>query len=106
MYLFTEKSVRKARASGSYFLVLDKQSEEDRKILVIHETLYRLYIDYEKDPDAIFKDKKDDTIWRKHRLSFEKAYFFVWVLDSKPGDEGDEFLENTTEESADGLSKS
>jgi hypothetical protein len=106
MYLFTEKPIRKAKASGGYFLVLDKQSEEDRKIVIIHETLDRLYIDYEKDPDAISKDKKDDTIWRKYRLPFEKACFFVLVLGSKPGDEGDGFLENTTEETADDLWKS
>lgn len=47
--------------------------------------------------------KGQTTLWRKHRIPFEKACFFWLVLASKPGMEGAEFLQNTTRETADGL---
>jgi hypothetical protein len=104
MYAFIEaitgdkKKVRSVEVA--FFMVLDKQSEEDRKVVLISKSFACLYIDEENEEPG---DKADSVIWRKHRIPFEKACFFWLVLGAKPGDEGDEFLQNTTRETPDGL---
>lgn len=106
MYEFIEtipKDRKKAVGTDpGFFMVLDKQSEEDRKVVLIDKSLGSLYID-KANEDVVADDGTNDTIWRKHRIPFEKACFFFLVLMSHPGDEGDEFLQNTTKETADGL---
>lgn len=61
-----------------------------------------MYVD-EENEDEVTDEGTDDTVRKKHRIPFEKACFFWLVLASKPGMEGDEFLQNTTRETADGL---
>jgi hypothetical protein len=106
MYAFIEeitgdkKNVRSVEVA--FFMVLDKQSEEDRKVVLISKSLSCLYIDAENE-DGITDDEMKSIIWRKHRIPFEKACFFWLLLGAKPGDEGDEFLQNTTKETPDGL---
>lgn len=83
-------------------MVLDKQSEQDHKILLISKGLRSLYDDeYDQSPKA--PNTPEDIIWRKHRVPFNKVAFFASIYAAKPGMEGDEFLQNTTLHTAEGL---
>jgi hypothetical protein len=94
------------RIIANLFMVLDKKSEEDRKVVLIDKTsrtVYAMRDNAGTDNDDVVYEGADDILWRKHRIPFEKAAFLWLLLMSKPGDEGDEFLENTTYETIDGL---
>lgn len=41
---------------------------------------------------------RERTVWRRHRVPFEKAFFYQAMLTAMPGNEGDEFLEETEKE--------
>lgn len=89
------------RIASTFFMVLDKNSEKDRKVVLIckcSRTLYKVV----QDEDVRY-DGAEDRIWRKYRIPFEKVAFIYLVFMSKPGDEGDEFLQNTTQEKLEGL---
>ncbi|KAF2827415.1 hypothetical protein CC86DRAFT_405543 [Ophiobolus disseminans] len=106
MYTFPELTCKDEEISNrlisAYFLVLDAQSSKDRQVVLINKTLGSLYID-EADDVQITNDGKDDTVWMKHRIPYEKVAFFCLVRESHPGDEGDEFLQNMTKETIEGL---
>jgi hypothetical protein len=106
MYVFIKKIPKDMKNSvgidRSLFMVLDKKSEEDRKVVLISQGLASLYVD-EENENEVTDNGMGEIIWRKHRIPFEKASYFWLVLASKPGDEGDEFLQNTTTGTADGL---
>jgi hypothetical protein len=76
-----------------YFIVLDAASEQDRQVVLITKSLRSLYVENkEDDMRRLCELGKDDFIWRKHRIPFEKACKFWLVLMAEPGMEGDEFL--------------
>jgi hypothetical protein len=83
------------------FMVLDKKSEEDRKVVLISRSSRTLYTQDEN--DEVRFDGVDDIIWRRHRIPFEKAASFWLLVSAMPGDDGDEFLQNSTLRSIDGL---
>jgi hypothetical protein len=86
----------------SFFMVLDKQSATDRKVVLIDKGLRCFYVN-EDEEYKVCDHSNDDILWRKHRIPFEKVCFFWLVLEAKPGMEGDEFLEKTARGSADEL---
>jgi hypothetical protein len=88
---------------GDFFMVLDKKSADDRKVVLISEGLRELYPEDESLDVQPTYEGADSHIWRKHRVPFEKVAFFYLVLGAKPGMEGDEFLQNTTVRNPDGL---
>jgi hypothetical protein len=106
MYAFMDKVLTERKNSDSmehgHSMVLDKKAGEDRKVVFIIKSLRSLYIDAENE-DEVTDDGTDSNIWRKHRIPFEKVCFFWLVIESKSGLEGDEFLPNTTSETANGL---
>jgi hypothetical protein len=83
------------------FMVLDKQSEEDRKVVLISQSSRTLYTEDEN--DAVWFDGVDDIIWRRHRIPFEKAASFWLLVMAMPRNDGDEFLQNSTLRSINGL---
>jgi hypothetical protein len=82
--------------TAAFFMVLDKKSEEDLKVVLKSKSLRSWYIDEENESEAT--RNTDDTVWEKHRILFEKACSFWLVLASHPEMEGDRFLQNTTSE--------
>jgi hypothetical protein len=60
------------------------------------------WIDPEGNIDEDDPTKKDDlserVSWGRHRVPFEKAFEFRALLAIKPGDEGEEFLEEVEKE--------
>lgn len=104
MYAFIEK-VRKATGSRAIipepFLVLDNNSVNDRKVVLVDESWRTLHAEDENE-EIGFKGP-DEKIWRRHRVPFENVAFFTGVIISQPGDEGDEFLQNTTFKTLEGL---
>jgi hypothetical protein len=94
------------RTISNLFMVLDKKSEEDRKVVLIHKTsrtVYAMCDNARTDIDGPVYEGADDILWRRHRIPFEKAAFLWLLVMSQPGDEGDEFLQNTTYGTIDGL---
>lgn len=100
------KQVNSIRIDTHLFMVLDKESEEDRKVVLIHETSRALYamLDYVgTDREDVRYEGVDDILWRKHRIPFEKAAFFWLLTGGQPSDEGDEFLQSTRIRTIEGL---
>jgi hypothetical protein len=94
------QTILNGRLDSSFFLVLDKKSVEDRKVVLIHKSLRGLHVDVEEE-DRLTQDELSAILWRKHRIPFEKACAFWLLVSVKPGDEGDEFLQNTARDMAD-----
>jgi hypothetical protein len=94
------------RIISNLFMVLDKESEEDRKVVLIHKTsrtVYAMCDNAGTDIDGPVYEGADDILWRKHRIPFDKVAFLWLLVMSQPGDESDEFLQKTTYGTIDGL---
>lgn len=89
------------RIISGLFMVLDKKSEEDRKVVLISESSRTLYAADEN--EEVRYEGVDNVIWRKHRIPFEKAASFWLLVMGMPGNESDEFLQNTTWKTIDRL---
>jgi hypothetical protein len=107
IFEFVEKIDKSSRRIIAHLiLVLDKKSEEDRKVVLIQKTsrtLYAMIQNAENDEDGLEYEGAEDILWRKHRIPFEKVAFFWTLVAAQPGDEGDDFLQNTTYETMNGL---
>ncbi|KAH7384437.1 hypothetical protein DE146DRAFT_792784 [Phaeosphaeria sp. MPI-PUGE-AT-0046c] len=83
------------------FMVLDAKSGDDRKVVVIGDSLRTLHAEDEN--EQIGLKGPDEIVWTRHCVPFEKVAFFSLVMRSQPGDEGYQFLQNTTIATLDGL---
>lgn len=65
------------------FMVLDKKSKDDRKVILIHQSLRNLY--NQEEGYENWYEGVDNIIWSNHCIPFEKAAFFWLLLTVKPG---------------------
>jgi hypothetical protein len=107
IFEFVDKIEKSSRSIiNNPVLVLDKKSEEDRKVVLIQKTsrtLYAMLENAKNDEEDVEYEGADDILGRKHRIPFEKVAFFWTLILGQPADEGDDFLQNTTYGTMDGL---
>jgi len=76
-------------------MVLDEKSVEDRMVVVIEK--YHVWEDVEGQVDEMGRDERDDSltmrsVWKRHRVPFERKIRFSLLLHVKPGVESENFL--------------
>ncbi|KAF2106919.1 hypothetical protein BDV96DRAFT_558457 [Lophiotrema nucula] len=79
-----------------FFMVLDEQSVKDRTVIVVDRTWERLDPEGNIVEDDTLSEREDvtrGTVWRVHRVPYDKALNFYLDLSMNPGMEGEEFLE-------------
>ncbi|KAF2746330.1 hypothetical protein M011DRAFT_527118 [Sporormia fimetaria CBS 119925] len=89
---------------SQFFMIFDDKSATERKITIISQMPE--WVDKEgneieggpagMDPAEITKL----IAWRRFRVPFDKTWDFWSLLDAKPGDESDEYLEGVEKETA------
>ena len=106
LYAFTTTLSEEQRRHVAWevFMVLDEDSARDRKAVFIHKGLEYVrqngeVVDFSRHRDPLTKRE----VWKKFRVPFEEAFEFGKILEIMPGNEDQDFLQNTTRASAVGL---
>lgn len=85
MYSFIEITTEKSKDSGGYFHILDKWSEEDRKVIVIHKTFGSLYIDCERIRMLLSIIKRTTLYGESIACRLRRRVSSYWYLDRSLG---------------------
>ncbi|KAF2190700.1 hypothetical protein K469DRAFT_657226 [Zopfia rhizophila CBS 207.26] len=84
-----------------FFLIVDEQSTKDRRVIIMHRS--RLRVTPKGDEwRGIFPNERDDlrkiTVWKRHRVPFEKAFETTALMDVHGGLETEPYLEEVKKE--------